>query len=343
MYLDIGTMRKIYSALGDDESKEIFMNRIMFSFSGESRWMYNIIRLNRRIKEFAVSIQDCSKKKDVVIFGAGTRGRQLCEVLNFIPWKCFVDSHPQIKELGGVPVISYDEFVANYQGEYVIISSRIYRKEMKEQLAKNNIIDNVVDFGETLEELIDDQYFDLEYIQPTDEKEVFVDVGCYDARSSINFARWCQGNAFVYAFEPNSNQIEECKRNLRAGDIEYKIIPKGLWSDEKDLHFTLSGSGSRIEECGEEIVAVTTLDKELGNEKVTFIKMDIEGSEMEALIGAKDVIKRNRPKLAICVYHKAEDIFLIPDFILQCYSGYRFYLRHYSLRNSETILYALPT
>ena len=101
MYLDIGTMRKIYSALGDDESKEIFMNRIMFSFSGESRWMYNIIRLNRRIKEFAVSIQDCSKKKDVVIFGAGTRGRQLCEVLNFIPWKCFVDSHPQIKELGG--------------------------------------------------------------------------------------------------------------------------------------------------------------------------------------------------------------------------------------------------
>lgn len=99
---------------------------------------------------------------------------------------------------------------------------------------------------------------------------------------------------------------------------------------------------SRIREDGEEIVNVTSLDKELGDEKVTFIKMDIEGSELPAIIGAKNIIIKNKPKLAISVYHKYEDIFEIPEIILKYNPNYKIYLRHYATSDSETILYALP-
>lgn len=89
-------------------------------------------------------------------------------------------------------------------------------------------------------------------------------------------------------------------------------------------------------------IPVTTVDNELKSEKVTFIKMDIEGAELESLKGCKRTILNNKPKLAICVYHKPEDIWEIPSIILEYFSEYKLYLRHYSFAGSETVLYALP-
>ena len=69
--------------------------------------------------------------------------------------------------------------------------------------------------------------------------------------------------------------------------------------------------------------------------------MDIEGAELEALKGAEETIKRYRPKLAICVYHKPEDIVEIPKYILNINPDYKLYLRHYSDNAGETVLYAI--
>ena len=74
---------------------------------------------------------------------------------------------------------------------------------------------------------------------------------------------------------------------------------------------------------------------------ITFIKMDIEGSEIPALRGAKEIIETQKPKLAICVYHKPEDIWEIPELILDYVPEYRLYLRHYSITYTETVLYAI--
>ncbi len=82
------------------------------------------------------------------------------------------------------------------------------------------------------------------------------------------------------------------------------------------------------------------MDSAIGNEKVTFIKMDIEGAEYDALCGARKIIASQKPKLAICVYHKAEDIIEIPRLILDINPDYKFALRHYSLFDTETVLYA---
>lgn len=69
--------------------------------------------------------------------------------------------------------------------------------------------------------------------------------------------------------------------------------------------------------------------------------MDIEGSELEALKGAQELIKRNQPKLAICIYHKAEDYFQIPLYLHTLVPAYRFYVRHHFYGATETVLYAV--
>ena len=68
--------------------------------------------------------------------------------------------------------------------------------------------------------------------------------------------------------------------------------------------------------------------------------MDVEGAELKSLMGARETIIKNRPRLAICVYHKPEDLYEIPGYILSLVPEYKFLLRHYSSSNAETILYA---
>jgi hypothetical protein len=87
---------------------------------------------------------------------------------------------------------------------------------------------------------------------------------------------------------------------------------------------------------------VDALDNIAKNDlQVTFIKMDIEGAELNALIGSRNTIVKNKPILAISIYHKKKDIFEIINYILSLNLNYKFYLRHYSLGKSETILYAI--
>ena len=75
-------------------------------------------------------------------------------------------------------------------------------------------------------------------------------------------------------------------------------------------------------------------------EKVTYVKMDIEGAELDALHGMEKMIKSDKPKLAISIYHKPEDLWEIPLYIYKLVPEYKFILRHHHHRIHETILYA---
>lgn len=79
-----------------------------------------------------------------------------------------------------------------------------------------------------------------------------------------------------------------------------------------------------------------------GYKRLDFIKMDIEGSEYDALLGAKNVIRKWHPILAICVYHKEDDFYKIPNLIKDIYQGYKIYFRQYELSDEETVCYAIP-
>ena len=82
-----------------------------------------------------------------------------------------------------------------------------------------------------------------------------------------------------------------------------------------------------------------SLDEFLQNERVTFIKMDIEGAEYDALKGAEHIIRTQKPRLAISIYHDKNHIVDIPALLLSFREDYRFYIRHYSLLGNETVLY----
>ncbi len=259
-------------------------------------------------------------------------------------WSCFIDNNPEFDEYEGIPVKTFADFVKEYHGEMVVISSRLYHKDMYRQLMENGIPDKrIINAGQILDEWSRKQYFDLEELKPEIE-EIFVDAGSFDGMSSVEFAKWSleSKSRFIYAFEPDCKNMEKCRKNLSLHGIESRIINKGCWNEETVLHFQAQGNGnSMIDSSGEETVKVTRIDNEVSGKNVTFIKMDIEGAEMKALQGAKNTIIRNKPKLAVCVYHKPEDIWEIPQIIMQYCPEYRFYLRHYSLTDSETVLYAV--
>ena len=114
------------------------------------------------------------------------------------------------------------------------------------------------------------------------------------------------------------------------------------------IHFDAIGStssrvsGEEMENSGGIVIPVVAIDDTMDlNDKVTMIKMDIEGSELEALKGAKKTIQRDKPKLAICIYHKPEDVIEILEYILSLHDDYKLYIRHYQMSPCETIVYAL--
>ena len=113
-----------------------------------------------------------------------------------------------------------------------------------------------------------------------------------------------------------------------------------MWNKDDILHFeSRTVGGSLITETGKETIETTSLDNVLNGKKVTFIKMDIEGAEYKALIGAEETIKKWRPRLAICVYHKPEDILEIPTLLLEMHNDYKFALRQYNSSGLGAILY----
>lgn len=88
------------------------------------------------------------------------------------------------------------------------------------------------------------------------------------------------------------------------------------------------------------MVQAIDIDSVVGDDKVTFIKMDVEGSELQSLKGAQKTIRKNRPRLAISVYHRPEDLVEIAEYILELNPEYQFILRQYNSNFWETILYA---
>lgn len=339
--MELSGLQQVYSKLGDDVSREIYMHRIMLSISGGGeQGDTKLARTNEALMQFSCLLKKHSGK--IVVMGLGYRGRQLVHFYRGIQWKCIIDNNPKEDIYEGIPVLKTTEFLKDYAGEIIVIASRVYELEMYEQLREHGIKeDNIINYGNILEKLMHDQYFDLPEL-PISDEEVFVDLGCFDAMTCIELKKRIGDKLkSVIAFEPDEMRIKECKENLEAAHIDYKLIEKGGWSKETTLHFMNVNGFMTIGDIGEE-VKVTSVDHILDGEKASFIKMDIEGAEYEALKGCRNTIQKYKPKLAICIYHKLTDIFEIPALILEYCPEYKFYLRHYSPFHVETVLYGIP-
>lgn len=182
----------------------------------------------------------------------------------------------------------------------------------------------------------DEQYFE-KFLTYRPGEEVFVDAGCFDGQTSLEFIQHCSEYRKIFAFEPDVANLETVRRKLaHLRDVE--VMKLGLAAERGTARISQAGSASRIDESGTEVIRLAPLD-EVVSERVTFIKIDVEGAEEGVIAGAKNIIARDQPKIAVAVYHHPEDIWSIPRQVMAINPGYRVRLRHYTEGVVETIMY----
>lgn len=288
----------------------------------------------------------------LVVFGAGSAGVNNYNVLtdlglvDKVVAVCDNDVKKQGQKMNDISIVSVDEAIKKYSNAFFVISTSWW-KEANEQLLKGGIPEEQIchcDYQMDEHKILghcDNQYFDL-LKHKTGKREIFVDGGCYDGSSTYDFVKWCNGEYDkIYAFEPDPKLLDNCEKNIKSwGFDNITIVNKGLYSYEGELRFFSNGTAGKIQDDGDIVVPVIDIDTLVNGNPVTFIKMDIEGSELKALQGTEQTIKKHKPTLAICVYHKKEDIIQIPNYILSIVPEYKLYLRHYSNHTEETVLYA---
>ncbi len=342
----------IYDKLADETSQEVFANRLAYNLTGHIESLRNVIKTFAVGRAFMEKInQAIDAKRKICIFGTGVWGKSIIDSNPDIEFWAFVDNDLNKcgKSLKGIPVIHFSEWIKMNEDMTIIISTRLYHHEIYTQLKEHQVSDElIIDAGKMLDNANKIQYFDLEELKEyRSEDEVFVDVGAFDGQTSAMFVQWAEKYRKIFALEPDPLNKEKCQRTLESIGAEYEILPFGAWDKSEQLSFVsgLNGAshvgdnGIKATESQIEI-KVDKLDN-LIHEKVSFIKMDIEGAEINALKGAEKTIKGYKPKLAICVYHKKEDIWEIPKLILSYVPEYKLYLRHYSPFKDETVLYCV--
>lgn len=183
------------------------------------------------------------------------------------------------------------------------------------------------------------QYFEP-FLRLNRDGETFVDVGCYDGYTTEEFIVRCPSFAAAHVFEPEAANMDKVRARL-GGKARVAYHAVGAWDRPEVLRFQASGSSSSIGEVGDVEIQAGRIDDEIKG-PITFLKMDIEGAEMRALAGAAGSIREFHPRLAICVYHKVDDLWRIPEFVLSIRDDYELFLRHYTEGITETVMFFIP-
>ncbi len=340
---------EVYAILEDDLSKEIFLRRIEYNVTKSINSLERLTSLaqpdvKRQLSQLKNSYLNLNLENDetVIIYGARFYGKMVEKYMhkkfpkaNFI----FCDrDYNQIKNIEKNRIISPDELYKRFLENKVIIASIHFFNEIFDSLVNNGIDEkNIFSYKWIMDA---EQYYPCGVFTLHDE-EIFVDAGAYDGNTVIDFAKK-SGYKYnkIYAFEPDRDLFLKTQKNtLHLPNIE--LFERGLWDVAETMHFTEGEGSNKISSgTGSTTIETVFLDNILTN-GCTFIKLDIEGAELKALKGAKNIIQNYKPKLAICVYHKNEDIIDIPLYIMSLAPEYKLYIRHHSNLAGETVLYAV--
>ncbi len=204
---------------------------------------------------------------------------------------------------------------------------------------KGRLSGNKDDFTAVMDP-VESQYLDEGVIGHRD-SEIFADIGGFDGQSTQDFFEFAKGsNARSYIFELNHNNAGRIRERFKDDD-RVILIEKGCSDKKGVIYYEGSGAMSRIvDHETDQSSELTTLDEEV-TEKLTYMKMDVEGAESSVLAGAVRHMKEDGLRMAVCVYHKPGDIWKLYDRIRECGVDRKYYLRQYGAGEAETVLYAV--
>lgn len=174
--------------------------------------------------------------------------------------------------------------------------------------------------------------------------QTVVDVGATYGDTAIFFSEAMRNEGTILAVEPMQENLAYLRRNLLLhGCQNVEAIPMALASKEGTQAANVDGTPTTVfrfcetEATGAQEIRLTTLDKLAGTRKIDFVKADIEGAELELILGAKDVIRRDKPTFALALYHKKNDFRDLP----RALSGYNPDYVYYIRIDAEPMLFAV--
>lgn len=356
-------IERVFRLLQDRESQKIFWARLHHSKSRDLAPLFrHLIRSERTGNPRDLfSLMDSlmsgrASGEEIILYGTTPHAKKL--LLTMRELGCKVDcvckeddarpfTHPSVSPLKnddwlGLPVITEEELLSKHRDAQIVIGD-VYCWVAEDYLLRKGIKADHIWLRFSLWGI---QYLEPDIMRPH-KHEVYIDGGSYDLKNTLEFIEWCGGDHdAAYAFEADADNYEKCLKKIQThpilSDGRVHLFNAALWKKDEVLHFRDGhDESSSVMADGNTTVHARTIDSVLQGARVTFIKLDIEGAEMEALIGAQESIRKWKPRLAICIYHKPEDIIELPLYIHGLVPEYKMFIRHYSTCDSETVLYCV--
>lgn len=185
----------------------------------------------------------------------------------------------------------------------------------------------------------------LDYINPGIIKNM-IEGGVYNGRETQIFFDNFSDGLCIHGFEPNEQVLLNGIYYRQLMEKNFVHIPKGLWNKETTLYFDICGSSSHLTDkktdCSVKVTSIDHYVKTHDIDNIDFIKLDVEGAELETLEGARKTIEKCRPQMAVCIYHKQSDFYEIPLYLNNILDNYHFHLEHYTATPYESVWYAIP-
>lgn len=363
----ISLSSEVYQSLGDAQSRKIFEIKTLGNYSRvhnrelihyASPATQEFTKKDPLWKEgYRFRMSDLRQEDTVLFWGTGSEASYIFN--NLLEYQdvfsvnkqkiVFIEEEEGKQEFHGFPVISKEQMVKDFAHVPVVITFRDVEEQkriihfLKEHdFKREHIFHNIAFFD------IDQQYFQTEFMS-FGEEEIFVDAGSFDGNTTLQFVRKCPSYKKIYLFDANEHYVDITRNNLeKEGVKRYELHSTGLWNEKTTLYFAGEDQNfGRVEPDATESLAqyteikVDTLDHLLEGVPVTFLKVDLTVACYEALQGARNLIKENKPKIAIAINANPSNMFSIPLYLKKLVPEYTFYLRQYNTAQDATVLYAM--
>ena len=215
-----------------------------YNATQDDMWLKKIINTTSEGREFLTRLYE-NKDSEKIIFGTGPgeRSWQIHYRLSGIILRIIINNR---KYAVIFLFCLFESLCREHRNAVIVIATRLYYKEIFQQLLGEGFPEGqIINMGKMIDDMSRRQYFDLE-VFPHSEHEIFVDCGCFDGTTSLNFIKWCHEKYdSIIAFEPDPDNYIKCKENFQKHSVDrVHLYQTGLWEKQTELMFEAVSTGS---------------------------------------------------------------------------------------------------